>query len=75
MTECCQPMDIDVVGEAHQEIDPDDDMAGLMRELNDTTPNLNNSNINDANSEASTETTFSITPHSSDMTKDIQLST
>ncbi|XP_051174563.1 KAT8 regulatory NSL complex subunit 2 isoform X2 [Leptopilina boulardi] len=71
----------DLIDVRRQEIiDPDDDMAGIMRELNDTTPilnainNSNNNNNDGANSEASTETTYSITPHTSDLMKDIQLS-
>ncbi|XP_023288963.1 KAT8 regulatory NSL complex subunit 2 isoform X2 [Orussus abietinus] len=58
-----QSMEIDVVGEA-QEIDPDDDMAGLMREMNDAAkkPALNES----VNSEASTDTAFSLSAQMSD---------
>lgn len=68
-----QAMEIDVVGE-NQEIDPDDDMAGIMRELNDTT-STGNPLLNDSlNSETSTETSFSLTPHLSDLAKDDQVS-
>lgn len=59
-----QSMEIDVVGEA-QEIDPDDDMAGLMREMNDSThvkPAFNES----LNSETSTDTAFSLSAQMSD---------
>ncbi|XP_015598543.1 KAT8 regulatory NSL complex subunit 2 isoform X2 [Cephus cinctus] len=59
-----QSMEIDVVGEA-QEIDPDDDMAGLMREMNDVAqkkPTFNEG----LNSEASTDTAFSLTAQMSD---------
>ncbi|XP_014616889.1 PREDICTED: KAT8 regulatory NSL complex subunit 2 isoform X1 [Polistes canadensis] len=59
-----QSMEIDVVGET-QEIDPDDDMAGLMREMNDTShikPSFNES----LNSEASTDTAFSLSAQMSD---------
>lgn len=59
-----QSMEIDVVGET-QEIDPDDDMAGLMREMNDTShvkPTFNES----LNSEASTDTAFSLSAQMSD---------
>ncbi|XP_043280260.1 KAT8 regulatory NSL complex subunit 2 isoform X2 [Venturia canescens] len=48
-----------------QEIDPDDDMAGLMREMNDASqkkPIFNES----VNSEASTDTAFSLTAQMSD---------
>ncbi|XP_043484335.1 KAT8 regulatory NSL complex subunit 2 isoform X2 [Leptopilina heterotoma] len=74
MTMECQALENDVIVEARQEFDPDDDMAGIMRELNETTSALNNIHNDGANSEASTETTYSITPHSSDLLKDIQLS-
>lgn len=59
-----QSMEIDVVGEA-QEIDPDDDMAGLMREMNDPAhmkPVFNES----LNSETSTDTAFSLSAQMSD---------
>lgn len=59
-----QSMEIDVVGEA-QEIDPDDDMAGLMREMNDSAhvkPPFNES----LNSETSTDTAFSLSAQMSD---------
>lgn len=59
-----QSMEIDVVGEA-QEIDPDDDMAGLMREMNDSAhlkPTFNES----LNSETSTDTAFSLSAQMSD---------
>ncbi|XP_078035156.1 KAT8 regulatory NSL complex subunit dim gamma-tubulin 1 isoform X1 [Augochlora pura] len=59
-----QSMEIDVVGEM-QEIDPDDDMAGLMREMSDAAhikPVFNES----LNSEASTDTAFSLSAQMSD---------
>lgn len=59
-----QSMEIDVVGQG-QEIDPDDDMAGLMREMNDAVnkkPTCNES----LNSEASTDTAFSVNAQMSD---------
>lgn len=59
-----QSLEIDVVGEA-QEIDPDDDMAGLMREMNDSAhvkPAFNES----LNSETSTDTAFSLSAQMSD---------
>ncbi|XP_076229870.1 KAT8 regulatory NSL complex subunit dim gamma-tubulin 1 isoform X1 [Nomia melanderi] len=59
-----QSMEIDVVGEM-QEIDPDDDMAGLMREMSDAAhikPAFNES----LNSEASTDTAFSLSAQMSD---------
>ncbi|XP_066603739.1 KAT8 regulatory NSL complex subunit 2 [Prorops nasuta] len=59
-----QSLEIDVVGEA-QEIDPDDDMAGLMREMGDASqskPNVNEG----LNSETSTDTAFSLTAQLSD---------
>ncbi|XP_076680803.1 KAT8 regulatory NSL complex subunit dim gamma-tubulin 1 isoform X3 [Andrena cerasifolii] len=59
-----QSMEIDVVGEI-QEIDPDDDMAGLMREMSDAAhikPAFNES----LNSEASTDTAFSLSAQMSD---------
>lgn len=59
-----QCTEIDVVGEI-QEIDPDDDMAGLMREMSDAThskPMFNES----LNSEASTDTAFSLSAQMSD---------
>ncbi|KAG7209685.1 hypothetical protein KM043_011330 [Ampulex compressa] len=59
-----QSTEIDVVGEI-QEIDPDDDMAGLMREMSDvahTKPVFNES----LNSEASTDTAFSLSAQMSD---------
>lgn len=60
-----QSMEIDVVGEA-QEIDPDDDMAGLMREMNDSA-NLKPSFANESlNSETSTDTAFSLSAQMSD---------
>ncbi|XP_018371937.1 PREDICTED: KAT8 regulatory NSL complex subunit 2 isoform X1 [Trachymyrmex cornetzi] len=60
-----QSMEIDVVGEA-QEIDPDDDMAGLMREMNDSV-NLKPSFANESlNSETSTDTAFSLSAQMSD---------
>lgn len=54
-----QAMEIDVVG-GTQEIDPDDDMAGLMREMNDA---VNNPIVfsGSQNSETSTDTAFSVT--------------
>lgn len=60
-----QSMEIDVVGEA-QEIDPDDDMAGLMREMNDSAnvkPTFGNESLN---SETSTDTAFSLSAQMSD---------
>lgn len=60
-----QSMEIDVVGEA-QEIDPDDDMAGLMREMNDSAhvkPSFANESLN---SETSTDTAFSLSAQMSD---------
>ena len=63
-------MEIDVVGES-QEIDPDDDMAGLMRELNDTTHSQSKPAFNESiTSETSTDTAFSLTPHLSDLIKE-----
>ncbi|XP_012139845.1 KAT8 regulatory NSL complex subunit dim gamma-tubulin 1 isoform X1 [Megachile rotundata] len=59
-----QSMEIDVVGEI-QDIDPDDDMAGLMREMSDAAhmkPVFNES----LNSEASTDTAFSLSAQMSD---------
>ncbi|XP_043599395.1 KAT8 regulatory NSL complex subunit 2 isoform X1 [Bombus pyrosoma] len=59
-----QSVEIDVVGEI-QEIDPDDDMAGLMREMSDAAhmkPVFNES----LNSEASTDTAFSLSAQMSD---------
>lgn len=53
------------VAAENQEIDPDDDMAGLMREMNDSSqkkPIFNES----LNSEASTDTAFSLTAQMSD---------
>ncbi|XP_011342977.1 KAT8 regulatory NSL complex subunit 2 isoform X2 [Ooceraea biroi] len=60
-----QSMEIDVVGET-QEIDPDDDMAGLMREMNDSAhakPAFGNESLN---SETSTDTAFSLSAQMSD---------
>ncbi|KAL6441962.1 hypothetical protein ACFW04_002372 [Cataglyphis niger] len=60
-----QSMEIDVVGEP-QEIDPDDDMAGLMREMNDSAhvkPSFANESLN---SETSTDTAFSLSAQMSD---------
>lgn len=57
-------MDIDVVGE-NLEIDPDDDMAGIMREMNDVVNKKSNCNES-AHSEASTDTAFSLTAQMSD---------
>lgn len=57
-------MDIDVVGGNH-EIDPEDDMAGIMREMNDVVnkkTTFNDSVI----SETSTDTAFSLTAPASD---------
>ncbi|XP_058806633.1 KAT8 regulatory NSL complex subunit 2 [Phymastichus coffea] len=57
-------MDIDVVGGTH-EIDPEDDMAGIMREMNDVVnkkTTFNDSII----SETSTDTAFSLTAQMSD---------
>ncbi|XP_048512002.1 KAT8 regulatory NSL complex subunit 2 isoform X2 [Athalia rosae] len=59
-----QSMEIDVVGET-QEIDPDDDMAGLMREMNDVAGKKITFN-ECVNSEASTDTAFSLTAQLSD---------
>ncbi|CAL7933147.1 unnamed protein product [Xylocopa violacea] len=59
-----QSMEIDVVGEI-QEIDPDDDIAGLMREMRDAAhmkPVFNES----LNSEASTDTAVSLSAQMSD---------
>ncbi|XP_076764954.1 KAT8 regulatory NSL complex subunit 2-like isoform X1 [Xylocopa sonorina] len=59
-----QSMEIDVVGEI-QEIDPDDDIAGLMREMRDAAhmkPAFNES----LNSEASTDTAVSLSAQMSD---------
>ena len=56
-----------------QDIDPDDDMAGLMREMNDACgpkkPTFNES----INSETSTDTAFSITTPMSDKDDPITL--
>lgn len=60
-----QSMEIDVVGEC-QEIDPDDDVAGLMREMNDVTGRKSIILNESLNSEASTDTAFSISAHMSD---------
>ncbi|XP_029171900.1 KAT8 regulatory NSL complex subunit 2 isoform X2 [Nylanderia fulva] len=61
-----QSMEIDVVGEA-QEIDPDDDMAGLMREMNDSAHAKPSSFANESlNSETSTDTAFSLSAQMSD---------
>ncbi|XP_067207336.1 KAT8 regulatory NSL complex subunit 2 isoform X2 [Linepithema humile] len=58
-------MDIDVVGES-QEIDPDDDMAGLMREMNDSA-HAKPAYVNESlNSETSTDTAFSLSAQMSD---------
>ncbi|XP_020286142.1 KAT8 regulatory NSL complex subunit 2 isoform X2 [Pseudomyrmex gracilis] len=59
-----QSLEIDVVGEP-QEIDPDDDMAGLMREMNDSAqkPTFANESVN---SETSTDTAFSLSAQMSD---------
>ncbi|XP_033218634.1 KAT8 regulatory NSL complex subunit 2 isoform X2 [Belonocnema kinseyi] len=63
-----QSMEIDVVGEP-QEIDPDDDMAGIMRELNDTTP-VQKAALNESiNREESIDTGFSLTHHLSELVK------
>ena len=62
-------MEIDVVGES-QEIDPDDDMAGIMRELNDTTPVPKAALNESVHSEESTDTAFSLTPQLNDLMKD-----
>lgn len=62
-------MEIDVVGEP-QEIDPDDDMAGIMRELNDTIPVQKAALNENINSEESTDTAFSLTPHLSELVKE-----
>lgn len=59
-----QSMEIDVVGES-QEIDPDDDMAGLMREMNDSAPVKPTFNES-LNSETSTDTAFSLSAQMSD---------
>ncbi|XP_034951473.1 KAT8 regulatory NSL complex subunit 2 isoform X2 [Chelonus insularis] len=60
-----QFLEIDVVGDQHQEIDPDDDMAGLMREMNDTTSKKHIQVLNESiNSENSTDTAFSLTAQS-----------
>lgn len=49
-----------------QEIDPDDDMAGLMREMSDSV-NRKKPTFNDSiTSETSTDTAFSLTTQSSD---------
>ncbi|XP_011503393.1 PREDICTED: KAT8 regulatory NSL complex subunit 2 isoform X2 [Ceratosolen solmsi marchali] len=57
-------LEIDVVGD-NQEIDPDDDMAGIMREMNDVVNKKSNFNES-INSEASTDTAFSLTAQMSD---------
>jgi len=57
-------MDVDIVSET-QEIDPDDDMAGIMREMNDVVNKKSNFNES-VNSEASTDTAFSLTAQMSD---------
>lgn len=58
-----QTMDVDVVGGGH-DIDPEDDMAGLMREMNHTAKqqSINESII----SETSTDTAFSMSAAMSD---------
>lgn len=57
-------MEIDVVGDT-QKIDSDDDIAGIMREMNDVVQKK--TNFNDSiNSEASTDTAFSLTAQTSD---------
>lgn len=58
-------MEIDVVGETQEIIDPDDDMAGLMREMNDAVGKKLPFNES-INSEASTDTAFSLTAQLSD---------
>lgn len=60
-----QSVDIDVVGET-QEIDPDDDVAGLMREMNDSVNSKKPSFNESVNSENSTDTAFSLTTQLSD---------
>ena len=57
-------MEIDVVGDT-QEIDPDDDMAGIMREMNDVVNKKSTFNES-VNSETSTDTAFSLTAQMSD---------
>lgn len=57
-------MDVDVVGDS-QEIDPEDDIAGIMREMNDVV-NKKSNFIESVNSEASTDTAFSLTAQMSD---------
>jgi KAT8 regulatory NSL complex subunit 2 len=57
-------LEIDAVGDS-QEIDPDDDMAGIMREMNDVVNKKSNFNES-INSEASTDTAFSLTAQMSD---------
>ncbi|XP_063985835.1 KAT8 regulatory NSL complex subunit 2 [Diachasmimorpha longicaudata] len=65
------PMEIDVVSN-NQEIDPDDDMAGLMREMND--PSHKKQSFNESiTSETSTDTAFSMNAQCSD--KDDSLAT
>lgn len=53
-------MDVDILGEDNGEIDPDDDVAGLMREMNDsassTSKKLDGTYNESINSEASTDT-------------------
>ncbi|KAK0071882.1 hypothetical protein PV326_000707, partial [Microctonus aethiopoides] len=58
-----QSMEIDVVGESH-EIDPDDDMAGLMREMNDSGNNKKSTLTESQTSETSTDTAYSLTAQS-----------
>lgn len=53
------------IGGEYQEIDPDDDMAGIMREMKDI--NKKSSSFNDCvNSEASTDTALSTSAQLSD---------
>ncbi|XP_044000895.1 KAT8 regulatory NSL complex subunit 2 isoform X2 [Aphidius gifuensis] len=60
-----QSVEIDVVGET-QEIDPDDDVAGLMREMNDSVNSKQPLFSESVNSENSTDTAFSLTTQLSD---------
>lgn len=57
-------MEIDVVGD-NAEIDPDDDMAGIMREMNDAVNKTSTFNESIA-SETSTDTAFSLSTQMND---------
>ena len=56
-------MEIDVVGSNQEIIDPEDDMAGIMREMNDV---AKKPIFGEGNSETSTDTALSFSAHTSD---------